>query len=167
MPIGGINTNCVIAGHRGWNGARYFLDIETLSVGDRVFIDNLWETLEYSVSEIKIINPDDIDAVKIQDGKDMVTLFTCHPYWDSTYRYAVFCTRVNNDDSPAPKAEPATQVVTHNDNGNKSNINTDNSNVRIKAEQVSYFVIPLLLLILAFVLLLKNRRKNKRLEKKH
>ena len=24
LPIGGRNTNCVIAGHRGWNGADYF-----------------------------------------------------------------------------------------------------------------------------------------------
>ena len=25
IPIGGENTNCIIAGHRGWNGAHYFL----------------------------------------------------------------------------------------------------------------------------------------------
>ena len=29
-PIGGDNTNCVIAGHRGWRGADYFRHIDRL-----------------------------------------------------------------------------------------------------------------------------------------
>ena len=31
-PIGGDNTNCVIAGHRGWRGADYFRHIDTLEL---------------------------------------------------------------------------------------------------------------------------------------
>lgn len=167
MPIGGINTSCVIAGHRGWNGARYFLDIESLSIGDRVFIDNLWETLEYSVSEIKIINPDDIDAVKIQDGKDMVTLFTCHPYWDSTYRYAVFCTRVyddnNNLQNDTQNNSQSTLQTTVQPQLTDENSVADTSETRIKIEQTSYYIIPIALVLLALVLFLMNhRKKNKK-----
>ena len=33
MPIGGENTNCVIAGHRGWEGSAYFQYIENMKVG--------------------------------------------------------------------------------------------------------------------------------------
>ena len=33
-PIGGVNTNCVIAGHRGWYGADYFRHIDRLQAGD-------------------------------------------------------------------------------------------------------------------------------------
>lgn len=47
LPIGGPNTNCVIAGHRGYSGASYFRYIEKLQVGDCVTITNLWETLTY------------------------------------------------------------------------------------------------------------------------
>ena len=54
LPIGGSNTNCVIAGHRGWNGAAYFLNIDKLRVGDELSITNLWETMDYTVSEIRI-----------------------------------------------------------------------------------------------------------------
>lgn len=172
MPIGGKNTNCVIAGHRGWNGASYFLNIESLRVGDRVYIDNLWETLEYSVSEIKIINPNDIDAVKIQNGKDMLTLITCHPYWASTYRYAVFCTRVNKDKSenkddtePHSKTQDTLQSTSQTENhsyANNSNVKFESSESRIKAEQLSYFLIPLILIILALILLCTNHRKNNR-----
>ena len=48
-PIGGANTNAVIAGHRGWGGASYFRYITDLTLGDEVTITNLWETLHYQV----------------------------------------------------------------------------------------------------------------------
>ena len=60
IPIGGNNTNSVIAGHRGWQGYDYFKQIELLEAGDTVSITNLWQTLTYEVREIKIISPDDM-----------------------------------------------------------------------------------------------------------
>lgn len=98
IPIGGESTNAVIAGHRGWNGYRYFLDIENLQVGDMVYITNIWEELTYQVTEIRIVNPDDVDAILIQPGKDMVTLMTCHPPdTGGRYRYLVYCERFYED----------------------------------------------------------------------
>ena len=95
IPIGGINTNAVIAGHRGYGGYSYFRYIEVLEEGDEVIITNLWKTLTYKVCEIRIVTPDDVDAILIQPGKDMVTLLTCHPYASGgKYRYLVFCERV-------------------------------------------------------------------------
>ena len=38
IPIGGQNTNAVIAGHRGWRGASYFRYIDKLQPGDEVII---------------------------------------------------------------------------------------------------------------------------------
>lgn len=98
VPVGGKNTNAVIAGHRGWNGADYFRYITELVPGDRITITNLWETLEYAVVGTRIISPDDVDAIKIQPEKDMITLFTCHPYASGgRQRYLVFCERVKNE----------------------------------------------------------------------
>lgn len=98
IPVGGKNTNTVIAGHRGWNGADYFRYITELVPGDRITITNLWETLEYAVVGTRIISPDDVDAIKIQPDKDMITLFTCHPYASGgRQRYLVFCERINNE----------------------------------------------------------------------
>lgn len=94
IPIGGPDTNAVIAGHRGWNGYPYFLDIENLQVGDLVYIKNIWEELTYKVMAIRIVYPDDIDAILIQPGRDMVTLLTCHPpNTGGRYRYLVYCER--------------------------------------------------------------------------
>lgn len=95
LPIGGANTNCVLAGHRGWNGAAYFLYVPTLEPGDEVIITNLWETLTYRVVETKIISPDDVEAIQIQPGREMLTLLTCHPPASGgRQRYLVFCERV-------------------------------------------------------------------------
>ena len=96
LPIGGENTNCVIAGHRGWKGASYFRYITELTEGDEVIITNLWETLTYQVTGIQIIDPNDVEKILIQEGRDMVTLLTCHPYASGgRQRYLVFCDRIN------------------------------------------------------------------------
>lgn len=93
-PIGGDNTNCVISGHRGWKGADYFRHIDRLAVGDEVRITNLWETLTYTVADIQIIQPHEVDKIKIQQGRDLLTLLTCHPYASGgRQRYVVYCER--------------------------------------------------------------------------
>lgn len=95
LPIGGNNTNSVIAGHRGYNGASYFRYIPDLELGDDVIISNLWETLHYTVVGMQIIMPNDVEAIHIQPGRDMVTLLTCHPYASGgKQRYLIFCERV-------------------------------------------------------------------------
>ena len=98
IPIGGESTNAVIAGHRGWNGYKYFMDIELLKLGDEVTISNLWGTLTYKVVDIQIVSPDDVNAILIQKGRDMITLLTCHPpNTGGRCRYLVFCERVKDE----------------------------------------------------------------------
>lgn len=94
LPIGGMDTNCVIAGHRGYSGASYFRYLDKLHVGDTVSVTNLWETLTYRVSEIRIIDPSDVDEILIQPGRELLTLLTCHPYASGgRQRYVVYCER--------------------------------------------------------------------------
>ena len=91
-PIGGDNSNCVIAGHRGWRGADYFRHIDKLAVGDTVKLTNLWESLTYTVADIQIIQPHEVDKIKIQQNRDLLTLITCHPYASGgRQRYVVYC----------------------------------------------------------------------------
>ena len=93
-PIGGDNANSVIAGHRGWRGADYFRHIDRLQMGDTVTLTNLWETLTYTVADIQIIQPHEVDKIKIQQGRDLLTLLTCHPYASGgRQRYVVYCER--------------------------------------------------------------------------
>lgn len=98
MPIGGVNTNCVLAGHRGWQGALHFRHIELLEIGDTVILTNLWDVLEYKVTEIKVIHPWQPEELLIQEGRDLLTLITCHPYGSGgKYRYVVVCERNNKE----------------------------------------------------------------------
>ena len=93
-PIGGDSTNCVIAGHRGWRGADYFRHIDRLQMGDTVTLTNLWETLIYTVADVQIIQPHEVEKIKIQPNRDLLTLLTCHPYASGgRERYVVYCER--------------------------------------------------------------------------
>ena len=96
-PIGGNNTNCVIAGHRGWRGADYFRHIDRLEVGETVRLTNLWGTLTYTVADIQIIQPYEANKIKIQPNRDLLTLLTCHPYASGgKQRYVIYCERTEN-----------------------------------------------------------------------
>ena len=96
LPIGGMNTNSVIAGHRGYCGADYFRHLDKLAVGHKVRLTNLWETLSYRVVDTQIISPSDIQKVYVQEGRDMLTLLTCHPYASGgKQRLVIYCERTN------------------------------------------------------------------------
>lgn len=96
LPIGGMDTNSVIAGHRGYSGADYFRHLDKLEVGHKVRLTNLWETLSYWVVDIQIIAPSDIQKVYVQEGRDMLTLLTCHPYASGgKQRLVIYCERTN------------------------------------------------------------------------
>ena len=94
IPVGMMNCNSAIAAHRGYSGIPFFRNIEGVKIGDKVVIRNPWEKITYVVTSIDIIHPNDIERVKIQPGKDMITLITCHPYRShGKFRYLVFCER--------------------------------------------------------------------------
>ena len=92
-PIGGINTNCVIAGHRG-RVVPMLRNIDKIAMGDEIYITNPWGTLVYKAVEVKIVHPYEIENIKIQEGRDLVTLFACHPFLVNTDRYVLYCERV-------------------------------------------------------------------------
>ena len=91
IPIGGNNTNSVIAAHRGMKSHPMFRDIEMLEIGDEIKVTNMWDELIYKVVETKVINPDEVSEVLIQEGRDLITLITCHPYTKNYQRYVVYC----------------------------------------------------------------------------
>lgn len=97
-PIGGENTNCVLAAHRGYSKAPMFRQIQLLEPGDVVSIQNFRETLQYQVVETEVILPTQVDHLLIRPGQDMLTLITCHPYPTNTHRYVVYCQRIGGEE---------------------------------------------------------------------
>ncbi|SDH95803.1 sortase A [Pseudobutyrivibrio sp. 49] len=99
LPIGGAGTHSVIVGHRGLPNAELFTNIDQMEIGDKFYIHVLDDTLAYEVDKISdMIEAEDIDtlteAMRIEPGKDYVTLFTCTPYGVNTHRLLVRGTRI-------------------------------------------------------------------------
>lgn len=110
LPIGGPNSNCVISGHRGWKGAAYLKEIEGVNFGDEIIITNPWETLTYKVCDMFIIHPSESEPLLIKDGRDMLTIVTCHPYRSPrNMRYVLYAERVS---SPGDENTEMVQNIT-------------------------------------------------------
>ena len=93
LPIGGKSTHCVIGGHRTWNAILHpFVSLEEVAVGDLVQLTNPWETLRYRVISTQTIYPDNLEQVRIQPGKDLLSIFTCT--YPNTKRVLVTCERI-------------------------------------------------------------------------
>ena len=111
MPLGGENTNTVIAAHRGYYGAEMLRNVQQIQIGDKITLTTPWETLVYRVCELKIIQPDDVSAILIQPGRDLLTLSTCHPYTQNYQRYIVIAERVH-DAAPTTHEEDLAECGT-------------------------------------------------------
>ncbi|MCM1145115.1 MAG: class C sortase [Blautia sp.] len=95
MPIGGKDTNTVVAAHRGGGATPMFRNIQLLQTGDKIQVITPFDTLIYRVADIQVILPDEIDKVLIGQGEDCITLLTCHPYTKNSHRYLVKAYRSN------------------------------------------------------------------------
>lgn len=93
-PIGGKNTNSVIAAHRGYYKTRMFRHINKINIGDTLYIKNYNGLLEYKATKIDIIKPTDLNKLTITDDKDMITIISCHPFPHNYQRYAVYFERI-------------------------------------------------------------------------
>ena len=89
LPSGGENTHAVISAHRGLPSASLFTDLDLLETGDHFLIHVLDETLCYEVDQILTVEPDETDALQVEEGEDLVTLLTCTPYGVNTQHLLV------------------------------------------------------------------------------
>ena len=95
LPIGGVDTNTVLTGHRGLPTSKLFTDLDKMEVGDLFYIHTLGDTLAYKVNQINVVIPTDIKKLKVEKGKDLVTLVTCTPYMINSHRLLVTGERVS------------------------------------------------------------------------
>ncbi len=96
LPVGGASSHCVISGHRGLPSAKLFSDLDEVVEGDIFIMRVLDETFTYEVDQILIVEPQDTEALLIQEGEDLCTLVTCTPYGINTHRLLVRGHRIDN-----------------------------------------------------------------------
>ncbi|MCD7763298.1 MAG: class C sortase [Lachnospiraceae bacterium] len=99
LPVGGESTHSVISAHRGLPSALLFTNLNQLEVGDTFTITVLNRVMTYEVDQISIVEPDEVENLYIEEGKDYCTLMTCTPYGINTHRLLVRGVRVENADS--------------------------------------------------------------------
>ena len=112
LPVGGESTHCVLSGHRGLPSAKLFSKLDQLEEGDTFVLRVLDEVLTYEVDQILIVEPQEVNSLQIEEGKDLCTLVTCTPYGVNTHRLLVRGHRIENlkDSLYARITADATQV---------------------------------------------------------
>lgn len=97
LPVGGLGTHAVIAGHRGYYGKPVFRHLDTLQPGDQIIIHAYGRVLTYHVTGSEVIRPTQTEKLAADPTRDELTLLTCTPYLVGTHRLLVHAERVQAD----------------------------------------------------------------------
>lgn len=144
LPVGGPSSHAVIAAHTALAGEELFTHIDEMKEGDIFLIRVLGTALRYRVDQIRIVLPEETDDLRIADGKDYVTLYTCTPYGINTHRLLVRGERISG---------PETGSVPENETGNKETISAKGETLK----KISRLVLTsMLLMLLTALLILAN-----------
>ena len=111
LPVGGKSTHSVLTGHTGLAGKRLFTDLSQLETGNVFYLHILGQTLAYQVTEIFIVEPDDTQHLVVEQGEDLVTLLTCHPYGLNTHRLLVRGSRIPYEEAVEQEQQEQAQPV--------------------------------------------------------
>lgn len=97
LPVGGVNTHSVIAGHTALRSSEMFSRLDELEKGDYIDVVVLGETHRYIVDQITVCLPEEANEyLQIEEGKDLITLYTCTPYGINTHRLLIRASRIEN-----------------------------------------------------------------------
>lgn len=99
LPVGGESTHCVLTGHRGLPSASLFTNLDQLIEGDIFYLHILGDILAYQVDQIRVVEPEDLSELVIEEGSDYCTLVTCTPYGVNSHRLLVRGHRIDYEES--------------------------------------------------------------------
>ena len=144
LPVGGKSTHCVLSGHRGLPSARLFTDLDQMEEGDIFILNILDRKLAYEVDQIRVVLPEEMSDLEIEEGKDLCTLVTCTPYGINTHRLLV---RGHHTEYGEKKVEEE-----------KKEVQTKKTDIRL---MIAGGAGVLILLIIIIVIVIKRRRKRR------
>lgn len=144
LPVGGKSTHCVLSGHRGLPSARLFTDLDQMEEGDIFILNILGRKLAYEVDQIRVVLPEEMSDLEIEEGKDLCTLVTCTPYGINTHRLLVRGHR--------------TEYVEKKVAEEKKEVHTKKTDIRLI---IAGGAGVLMLFIIIIVIVIKRRRKRR------
>jgi len=143
LPVGGEGTHAVMTAHTGLNSSKLFTDLVELEIGDEFYIHTLDQILAYRVDNILTVEPEDVGALSMVEGKDYVTLVTCTPYGINSHRLLVRGVRVDYTPEEIKQAIADTDTVLSN-------------------ETIMLYAGIVLLILLIIIILIVTRIKKRR-----
>lgn len=105
FPIGGIDTRACISAHSGYPAQKFFDDIDELVSGDKIYITVFNQKLVYKVCGREVVKPDEIEKLKVEKGRELLTLITCYPYGINSHRLLVHAERAQITEKTATADE--------------------------------------------------------------
>lgn len=142
LPVGGEGSHCVLSGHRGLPSARLFTDLDKVVEGDTWTLTVLDRTYTYECDQIRVVEPTDLSALEIEEGKDYCTLVTCTPYGINTHRLLVRGHRIANASGEANVIADA---------------------ILIESVYIAPFIaVPMLVVLIIEMLIVTGRRRRKK-----
>lgn len=111
FPIGGLNTRACISAHSGYPEQKFFDDIDELSSGDLIYIYILNRSYCYKVYGRQIILPTEINSIKPESGKDILTLITCYPFGINSHRLLINAERTNVENTEDNKTNSTVEAA--------------------------------------------------------
>lgn len=181
------NAISCIAGHRGMLGTPMFRDIQTVQIGDPIYVKTPWDEMVYRVCDLQIVSPDDNRWCQIQTGRNMIALMTCHPYTKNYQRYVIFAELTDEimperdvvEQEMADTYDESPRVVTDISDGTEKTVYVDSttiepngteygavwSNAAILAEKqmkIIVYVVGILVVVLFIWLCIKTGKESKK-----
>lgn len=138
LPIGGINTKSILTAHRGLPSSKLFTRLDEMELEDLFFINILDETLAYKVTDIKVIEPEDVSSLEIEEGRDLISLITCTPYGVNTHRLVVTGERTEYEKEVYENIEKRTMSI----------------------REITFTVIPFIFILIVIIKKVKSRKEK-------
>ncbi len=66
-----------------------FDNLDRVKEGDAFAFSILGDLYAYKVEEVQVVLPEEVNKLRIQQGKDLATLITCTPYGINSHRILV------------------------------------------------------------------------------
>ena len=79
--------------YMGHNSKKVFRNFSKIEKGDLINIKTDYGDFSYKVYDTKIVEETDINALPIQDNKEILMIYTCYPFNNigyATQRYVVY-----------------------------------------------------------------------------
>ncbi|MCK6161200.1 class C sortase [Corynebacterium simulans] len=89
LPVGGEGNHAVLTGHTGLATLTMFDNLTHIKVGDVFTVEVMGKTMAYKVDQIETVLPDQVEALRADEGRDLLTLVTCTPYGINSHRLLV------------------------------------------------------------------------------